>query len=273
MPASFNRLKQRVCEAIIAAPNRDWRRMLARKRAHAFIAAAAATAVCLTVSSTAPALLEGANTRPMDDYSDGGSGIAGLRDLLTDGSRQSAGVFAAPSAPRPPLRARRRRVTTVSKRQPLRRWAVPLLQRRQTAESSVLARMTRLNFMSFAGMRIAAGSKLAIDVVPSSVRSHIADDQLLVSTFHDDGSVPRESSGSTPGRKASNPERRSTASISHARKGSPLHIAGCSRCAGAIVHSSPRRAKSFVVALAMDFVRAIRSAGVPRHRGAPRAAS
>ena len=63
-----------------------------------------------------------------------------------------------PSATRPPLRARRRRVTTVSKRQPLRRWAVPLQQRRQTAESSVLARMTRLNFMSFAGMRIAAGS-------------------------------------------------------------------------------------------------------------------
>src|SRR5271167_4546440 len=96
MQTSSNRLKQRAYEAN-AGPSRVSRRMLAGKRAHAVIAAAAATAVCLTISSTAPALLEGASYRPMDDYSDTSSGLGGLRDFFTDGSRQPAGVFATAS--------------------------------------------------------------------------------------------------------------------------------------------------------------------------------
>ena len=271
MPASFKRLKQRAYEAIIAAPNRDWRKMLARKRAHAFISAAAATAVCLTISSTAPALLEGASIRPMDDFSDGGSGIGGLRNLFPDDSRQSVSVFAAVG------------YASTSPSEAAASYDCVETPAASTMGGSASAAPTNggiiclgphdaIEFHELRGNADRGGVEHAMDVVPSSVRSHIADDQLFVSTSHDDGSVPRESSGNTPGRKASNLERRSTASISHARKGSSLHIAGCSRC-GQIVQSSPRRAKSFVVALAMDFVRAVRSAGAPRHRGAPRAAS
>ena len=221
MRASFNTLKQRAYEAILG-PNRDWRRMLARKRTHAFISAAAATAVCLTISSTAPALLEGANTRPMDDYSDGGSGIAGLPDLFPDGSRQSAGVFAAVGyASSSPSEA-------AASYDCIETPEIPTTA--ATAGGSASAAATNggiiclgahdaIEFHLLRGKADSGGVELAMDVVPSSVRSHIADDQLFLSTSHDDGSVSRESLGNTPGRKASNLERRSTASMSHARKG------------------------------------------------------
>ncbi len=207
MPASFKRLKQRAYEAIIAAPNRDWRKMLARKRAHALISATAATAVCLTISSTAPALLEGASIRPMDEFSDGGSGIGGLRNLFPDDSRQSVSVFAAVG------------YASTSPAEAAASYDCVETPAASTMGGSASAAPTNggiiclgphdaIEFHELRGNADRGGVEHAMDVVPSSVRSHIGDDQLFVSTSHDDGSAPRESSGATPGRKASKLGRR-----------------------------------------------------------------
>ncbi len=192
MQAPSKRLKQRAYEAIVG-PGRRWGGMLAGKRARASVPLAAATAVCLTFSSTAPALLEGGNDRPMDVYSDHGSGLGGLRDLFPDDTRQSVGVFAgvgyASSASNEPARYDCMETPEISAT------AGTASGSASTAPTNgiiCLGAHDAIEFHQLRGNADRGAVELAMDVVPSSVRSHIADDQLFVSASVDDGSASRE---------------------------------------------------------------------------------
>ena len=261
MQASSNRQKQRTHDAIVGL-SRRWRGMMAGMRARAFFTVAAATAVCLTISSTAPALLEGGSLMPIGDFSEDNSDLSRLREVFA-----VAGYVSSSSS------------DTAAGNDCVETQEIPTAAATTGGSASTapthgmicLGSHDTIEFHDLRGNADPSAGELAMDVVPSSVRSQIADDQFFASTSDHNGSISREPSGNASASKATNPAKGSTGTRSHARKMSSLRVAGCSRCAGQIIPSSRRRARSFAVAFAMDLIRTVRSAGAPRHGEAPHA--
>jgi hypothetical protein len=112
--------------------------------------------------------------------------------------------------------------------------------------------------------------------VPWAVRSQLVDSRL----FEERLPVSRESPAKqTRPARVSAPAKLSRAFASRAPESPAWRPAGCSRCAGQIGRSSPRRAKSLAFVFPLDFLRHARSvrrerlpSGIARQREAPQVA-
>jgi hypothetical protein len=285
--SAATRLKQASSDPMVVRPGPNPWSLRARKRTREAFAAAVGIAGWLMISSTAPALLEGANTRAIDIHGKDNPGLDGYGALLTGDSYQSADILAAAGAAS----------SSLTEAYPLAgsHSCDKLRENNMTLPAtgdSASALRTRGGFcfgphdvIEYYALHRNSDRRsvdISHDGVPSTVRSPIADNQLfqdlpsVVATADDDDDEFREPSRPS---KVSPQAKSSTAPTAHARGASRLRPVGCSRCPGQVAQSSPRRAKSFAVVLAMDFFRNARSvrrerlpSGVARQRETPRVA-
>lgn len=264
----------------------------AGKRTREGFAAAVAVAGSLIISSTAPALIEGAGARATDIHRNDNSGLDRYGALLTGDSYRPADVFAAtgaassflteayPIAGSHSCNPSEKINTTV----PATGVSAPALA---THEGICFGPHDVIEYYEFHGNADRRSVDRNTDGVPPTVRSHLADNQLfqvrpVVVATADDGEYESRESPANASRSpnVSTRAKLSPALTSHARGASALRPAGCSRCPGQVAQSSPRRAKSFAFVFPSDFFRNARSvrrerlpSGVARQREAPRVAA
>ncbi len=246
------------------------------------LAAVVAIAGSLMISSTAPALLEGASDRAADIHGDVNPAEDGYGALLP-GDR-SAEVFASAGYAIPteadPLAGRRGcdLSSGIDTTAPLAADSAPASGPAQSAREGIcFGPHDVIEYYELRGNADPCSVDSDYAGVPSAVRSRIADTQL----FQDRLSVSRESPAkASRQRNVSTLAKVPAAATRRAHEAPALRLAGCSRCVGQAAQSSPGRAKPFAIVLAMDLFRNARSvrrehlqSGVARQREAPRLAA
>ncbi len=257
-------------------PRPGRRRVWAGRRTSKGLAAVAAIAGSLMISSTAPALLEGGD-RAADVHGAVNSAADGYGRLFIGGryAHVFASVGAASSLP-----------TEADPRADGR-----LCDPSSGIDTTMPSTADRAPRLSAAREGICFGPHDAIEYyelpgnakrrpvgpddvdVPWAVRSQLVDSRLF------EGRVPASRKSPAKQSRPASVSARAKASrafASRAPETPAWRPAGCSRCAGQIDRSSPRRAKSLAFVFPLDFLRHARSvrrerlpSGVARQREAP----
>ena len=275
------RLRQASSDLLFVRPGHDpWTMGEAGKRMRQGFAAAVAIAGSLMISSTAPALLEGAGAGSTDIRSNVDSGLDGYAALFTGDPYRSADPFAALGAA--PFSLTEAGYTSFGCDQSSE---IDTTMSATGRSASASPRQEGICFGQHDAIEYFAiprnPDRRSVDFntgVPSTVRSHIVDNQL----FRDRPAVVARSHSADASRtrKVSTLAKFSTAMTARTRRPWTLPPVGCSRCPAQVVQSSPRRAKAFAFLFPADFFRNVRSirrerlpSGIARQREAPRVAA
>jgi hypothetical protein len=235
-----------------------------RRPAHKGLAAVVAISGSLLISSTAPALLEGAGYSRTDIYRGEKSGWNAYGVSFAGDSRRPTAVYETCRAIEESCRCAETDATRLARER--------LCPRPHGS-------------IEYRGVPADTGGRpveLSDDVIPSTVRSKIADNQLFANlsevdaTAGDNDDAPAAAPGPA---RVSKLTKLSAARIPRHRATPTLRVVGCARCGVQVAQSSPGRAKSFILMSFLDTARAARSprrehppSGVARQREAPRVA-
>jgi hypothetical protein len=249
----------------------------ARRPTRNGLAAAVAIAGSLVISSTAPAVIEGASDRATDMFGDVYSGFDRYGASFIGDSRRSTDLLGAVGG------AFASSTETLAGSEICSQLSEIDATAPATGDSAP-ASPTRgrfcfgphdvIEYYPLAENADQPSVDLASDHIPSAVRSNIPDSRLIVATEDDDGYDSRDSSES--GSRTSKASARSK-SNSRRREASISPLVGCARCVGQVAQTSPKPAKLFAFVFPRDFFRSVRSVrrerlptGVARQREANR---
>ena len=245
-------------------------------------AAAVAIVGSIVISSTAPAVLEGASDRDRDLVSKVNSGVDGS-GALTLGDLSVGVLTSAGDASSLPTKVSSLGIRSCNQSSEIDT-TVPATGGSASAsparEGFCFGQHDVIEYYEIRRNTDRRSVDLNDNGVPSAVRSHIVDSQLILDR---PAVVAKSDDASAGAAQRTNPAARAGGSVapaSHTRRAWIFHPVGCSRCAGQVARSSPRRAKPFAVALLADFFRNARSvrrerllSGVARQRAPARVAA